>query len=71
VSTATDQTRTATAIAYLPGYRSDALRVAAALKLSKALVQSIDQSARAVACPPPAACTANVVVTVGSDLTSP
>jgi hypothetical protein len=71
VATASDQTRTATAVAYLPGYGNDALRVAAALKLSKASVQPIDQGARAVACPPPAACTANVVVTVGSDLASP
>jgi hypothetical protein len=70
VATATDQTRTATQVAYLPGYRSDALRVASTLKLSSAAVAPIDPATRAVACPPPAACTANVVVTVGADLAS-
>jgi hypothetical protein len=70
VATATDQTHTATVVAYLPGYRADALRVAGALKLPVTAVQAIDQSARAVACPPPSACSTNVVVTVGSDLAS-
>jgi hypothetical protein len=70
VATATDQTHTATQVAYLPGYRNDALRVASTLKLSSAAVAPIDPGTRAVACPPPAACTANVVVTVGSDLAS-
>ncbi|MBV9194768.1 MAG: LytR C-terminal domain-containing protein [Solirubrobacterales bacterium] len=70
VATATDQTRPSTVVAYLPGYRADALHVAGALKLRAAAVQPVDQSARAVACPPPAACTANVVVTVGADLAS-
>jgi hypothetical protein len=70
VATATDQTRTVTQVAYLPGYRSDALRVASTLKLSSAAVAPIDPGTRAVACPPPAACTTNVVVTVGSDLAS-
>jgi hypothetical protein len=70
VATATDQTRTVTQVAYLPGYQSDALRVATTLKLSSASVQPIDAGTRAVACPPPAACTANVVVTVGADLAS-
>jgi hypothetical protein len=70
VATATDQTRTATQVAYLPGYRSDALKVASTLKLSYAAVAPIDPGTRAVACPPPAACTANVVVTVGADLAS-
>jgi hypothetical protein len=70
VATATDQTQTVTQIAYLPGYKSDAIRVAGTLKLSSAAVQPIDPGTRAVACPPPAACTANVVVTVGADLAS-
>jgi hypothetical protein len=70
VATATDQTRTATQVAYLPGYRNDALRVASTLKLSPAAVVPIDPGTRAVACPPPAACTADVVVTVGADLAS-
>jgi hypothetical protein len=44
--------------------------VAASLKLPASAIQPIDQSTQAVACPPPAACTTNVVVTVGADLTN-
>jgi hypothetical protein len=68
VATATDQTRTATTVAYLPGDKRDATAVAAALKLGPASVSPIDANTQAVACPPPAACTSAVVVTVGSDL---
>jgi LytR cell envelope-related transcriptional attenuator len=68
IATATDQTRTATVVAYLPGHKQDAMAVASSLKLGAGSVQPIDSSTRAVACPPPAACTATVVVTVGSDL---
>jgi len=70
IATASDQTETATVVGYLPGHRKDALAVAASLKLGSASVQPVDQSNQAVACPPPAPCTANVVVTVGSDLAS-
>jgi len=70
VATATDQTRTATVVAYLPGHRSDAMRVAGTLRLRPASVQPIDPGTQAVACPPPSACTASVVATVGSDLAS-
>ena len=68
IATATDQTRTATVVAYLPGRRRDALAVATTLKLGPASVAPIDQSTQTVACPPPSACSATVVVTVGSDL---
>jgi hypothetical protein len=68
IATASDQTQTATVVGYLPGHRKDALAVAASLKLGSASVQPVDQSNQAVACPPPAACAANVIVTVGSDL---
>ena len=70
IATAANQTESNTRVAYLPGTtnRKDALHVASALKLSSASVQPIDQSTQQVACPPPAACTANVVVTVGADL---
>ena len=68
VFTASNQTQAATVVAYLPGFRNDALHVATALKLGPASVQAIDQSSQAVACPQPAPCTANVVVTVGADL---
>jgi hypothetical protein len=70
IATASDQTQTATVVGYLPGHRKDALAVAASLKLGSASVQPVDQSNEAVACPPPAACAANVIVTVGSDLAS-
>ena len=68
VTTATDQTRTTTTVAYLPGHRRDAQAVAVTLKLSPGSVAAADQNTQAVACPPPAACTATVVVTVGADL---
>ena len=65
---ASDQTRTATVVAYLPGHKHDALAVARSLKLGPSSVQPVDSSTRAVACPGTATCTAEVVVTVGSDL---
>jgi hypothetical protein len=70
ILTASNQTVTSTVVAYLPGStnRADALHVAKALHLRRSAVAPINQDARAVACPPPAACAANVVVTVGSDL---
>ena len=73
VTTAVDQTRTATTIAYLPGQRKAALAVARALNLGSASVASADQTTRTVACQglSPAACSAQaVIVTVGSDLAS-
>lgn len=70
IATAADQTHTATVVAYLAGRRRQALAVAGSLKLGSASVQPIDQGTQAVACPPPAPCTANVVVTVGADLAS-
>jgi hypothetical protein len=69
-ATASDQTHTASVVGYLPGHQRDAARVASSLGLGPSAVQQVDQSARAVACPPPAACAASVVVTVGSDLSS-
>jgi hypothetical protein len=68
VATATDQTKTTTTVAYLPGFRRDALAVASSLKLPQSAVAPVDQPTQSVACPPPSACSANVVVTVGSDL---
>jgi len=70
VATAADQTRTATVVAFMPGRRNDALHVASALKLGTGAVQPIDSSTQAVACPPPTPCAAQVVVTVGSDLST-
>jgi len=68
VATAADQTHASTIVAYMTGQRRDALAVAASLKLGQASVQPVDQSTQSVACPPPAACIADVIVTVGADL---
>ena len=68
IATATDQTRTATVVAYMPGSRADAVHVASALRLGSASVQPVDQTTQQVACAGATACTANVVVTVGADL---
>jgi hypothetical protein len=68
-TTAADQTRTSTEVAYMPGHRPDALLVAKSLNLGSASVQPVDQSTHALACPPAlGACTATVVVTLGTDL---
>lgn len=68
VTTAADQTRTSTTVAYIPGARAQALAVAKALKLGSASVAPVDQGTRTVACGGSATCTASVFVTVGSDL---
>lgn len=70
IATAANQTLTASIVAYLPGAknRTDALHVARSLNLRSTAVQPIDQGTQQVACPPPGACGANVVVTVGADL---
>jgi hypothetical protein len=70
IATAPDQTQTATVVGYLPGHRAAALLVAKSLKLGSASVQPADQSNRTVACPGSSTCSAQVVVTVGSDLAS-
>jgi LytR cell envelope-related transcriptional attenuator len=70
VANASDQTRTATTVAYMPGRKRDALAVARSLKLGPASVQPLDASTRAVACPSSGTCSAQVVVTVGTDLTA-
>jgi hypothetical protein len=65
---ASDQTQTTTMVGYLPGHLSEARAVAASLKLGSSSVAPVSQSSQALACPPPAPCTATVIVTVGSDL---
>ena len=70
VATAADQTHASTIVAFLPGFRHDATKVASALNLPPSSVQPADPSAQAVACPPGSACRANVIVTVGRDLSS-
>ena len=68
LATASDQTRTKTTVAYLPGHRDAAQHVASALKLQSSAVSPVDSSTQAIACPPPNPCSAQVIVTVGSDL---
>jgi LytR cell envelope-related transcriptional attenuator len=68
VGNASDQTRTATVVAYTPHHKKAALAVAKILKLGPASVQPIDSNTLAVACPGGATCADKVVVTVGSDL---
>jgi hypothetical protein len=69
IATATDQTQTATTVGYRPGQRPAALIVARTLSLGSTAIVPVTSSDLAVACPQ-AACTAQVVVTVGSDLAS-
>jgi hypothetical protein len=70
VATATDQTHATTQVGYVSGHRHAASEVASALGLSGGAVAPADQSAQAVACPPPSACRADVIVTVGTDLSN-
>jgi hypothetical protein len=70
IATATDQTETTTTVGYRPDGRRAALLVARSLNLGAASVQPVNPSNEAVACPQTTACTAQVVVTVGSDLAS-
>jgi hypothetical protein len=81
IATAADQTHSSTVVAYLPGHQADARAVTAVLNLKSGSVQSVNQQAMGVACPgasgattsstttsSSSTCSADVVVTVGSDL---
>ncbi len=81
IATAADQTHSSTIVAYLSGHRAAARAVAAVLNLKSGSVQPVDQQAMGVACPgasgtttsstttsSSSSCSADVVVTVGSDL---
>jgi hypothetical protein len=65
VGNASLQTQTTTEIAYLPGFKRDALAVAKALKLPTADVAPLGPATQ---CPAPTPCAGNVVVTIGADL---
>jgi hypothetical protein len=65
---AANQTQTTTVVAYLPGQRAAAVRVASALKLSASAVQPIDSQTQQIACPQASSCAVDVVVIVGQDL---
>jgi hypothetical protein len=69
IATATDQTQTATTVGYLPGERRAALIVAKSLNLGATAIEPATTANRAVACPG-TTCSAQVIVTVGSDLAS-
>lgn len=70
-ATATDHTVSSTVVGYRGrANRAAALLVARSLKLGPASVQPVGQSNLAVACPQTSTCTAQVIVTVGADLTS-
>ncbi len=70
-ATATDHTVSSTVVGYRGRTnRAAALLVARSLKLGPASVQPVGQSNLAVACPQTSTCTAQVIVTVGADLTS-
>ena len=68
LATATNQTQQTTVVAYTHGHRRDALHVAGSLGLSRSAVAAVDPATLQVACPQPAPCTADVVVTIGQDL---
>jgi LytR cell envelope-related transcriptional attenuator len=69
IATATDQTQSSTTVGYLPNDKRDAQAVAKSLKLAPGSVQAVDPNNRTVACNGSAtSCSAQVVVTVGTDL---
>ncbi len=70
VTNAAEQTHATTIVAYKPGSQDAALAVAKSLGLSSTAVHPLDQGTEQVACANQAACTLNVVVTVGADLAS-
>lgn len=69
-ATANDQTHASTIVGYQPGDKADAEIVAKSLGLPASAVSAVDQPSLQVACPGAGACTAQVIVTVGSDLAS-
>jgi hypothetical protein len=69
VTDAAVQTHQTTIVAYEPGFKTDALAVAQSLKLPRSSVQPVDQEAQQV-CTSQGACAANVVLTVGADLST-
>ena len=66
VATARDQQQVKTVVAYLPGHLTDAEGVVQALGIKAAPVPA-DDAVQAIACPDPATCNVEVIVTVGSD----
>ena len=69
-ATAADQTHTTTIVGYTPGNQIAAEHIAKSLKLGASTVQPADAQALGVACPNTTTCAAQVVVTVGTDLSA-
>jgi LytR cell envelope-related transcriptional attenuator len=68
---APEQNLTSTIVGYTqPSFRADALAVAKSLNLGPASVQGVSQGDRSAACPGAASCPAQVIVSLGSDLSS-
>ncbi len=68
---APEQNLTSTIVGYTqPSFRADALAVAKSLNLGPASVQGVSQGDRSAACPGAAGCPAQVIVSLGSDLSS-
>ena len=67
-ATAANQQSQNTVVAYMPGHAVDAEDVAKALGV-KSNVVAASEEVQAIACPDPAKCTAEVIVTVGADST--
>jgi len=72
VTNAANQSQTTSIVGYYsPGYRADALAVAAELKLPTTTVQQVAVGTKTIACSfAPVGCSSQVYVTVGSDLSS-
>jgi hypothetical protein len=68
VATARDQQQSRTVIAYMPGHLTDAEAVSQSLNIKAAPVPA-DDPTQAIACPDPATCNVEVIVTVGADRT--
>ncbi|MEI6447682.1 MAG: LytR C-terminal domain-containing protein [Actinomycetes bacterium] len=68
VATARDQQQPKTVVAYMPGHLTDAEAVSQSLKIDAAPVPA-DDPTQAIACPDPATCNVEVIVTVGADRT--
>jgi hypothetical protein len=68
LATATGQSLIKTTVGYLPGHRNDGLAVAHALKLPASAVRPVTQTTEGLVCPNPSDCTADVIVSAGSNL---
>jgi hypothetical protein len=68
LATATNGSDTKTTVGFLPGHRNDAMAVAHALKLPASAVRQVTPTTEGLVCPNPSDCTADVIVSAGSNL---